>query len=96
MTGPPTPPPTTATELLDEEKDRAPSAAPAPPVQPPQEAPQPQQDPYQLVFPTIADLASKGDLHELIRVAEHTEIVVGVLDAPFAIVMGAHDAAERE
>ena len=86
MAGPPTPPPTTATELLDEEKDRAPSVAPAPPVQSPQEAPQPQQDPYQLVFPTIADLASKGDLHELIHVAEHTEIVVGVLDASFAIV----------
>lgn len=76
MTGPPTPPPTTAAELLDEEKDKEPAAAPVPPVQPPQDPPQPKQDSYQLAFPAIADLASKGDLHQLIHVAERTEIVV--------------------
>jgi COP9 signalosome complex subunit 8 len=76
MTGPPTPPPTTAAELLDEEKDKEPATAPVPPVKSPQDPPQPKQDSYQLVFPAIADLASKGDFRELIHVVERTEIVV--------------------
>jgi hypothetical protein len=73
--GPPTPPPTSATEIQDQEKDKTLNSGPETSPDPPPQS-QPRQDPYELTFPTIAHLAAEGEFHELIRVAEQTEMNV--------------------
>jgi COP9 signalosome complex subunit 8 len=71
--GPPTPP-ATAAELVDDAKEN-PSNVPAALEAEPQQAPL-KPNAFQLVFPTIANLAAQGKLQELIQVAEQTEISV--------------------
>jgi len=77
MTGPPTPPPTTAAEIADEARTSAPVVSestavppPAPPVQPKQGL----QDTYQLLFPTLGNLAYQNDYRQIIEVAERGDI----------------------
>lgn len=80
MTGPPTPPPTTATEMADEARTSAPIVAepstavppPAAPVQPKQ----PAQDTYQLLFPTLENLAYQNNYRQIIDIAERGDLKV--------------------
>jgi len=80
MTGPPTPPPTTATEMADEARTSTPivaessTAVPSPvtPVQPKQAV----QDTYQLLFPTLEDLAYQNNYRQIINVAERGDLKV--------------------
>jgi COP9 signalosome complex subunit 8 len=74
--GPPTPPPTTAAELIDEAKARG--TNPARPVPTSDHLPSSSKnDPFLLAYPTIASLATQGKFHQLIQVAEETELDVG-------------------
>jgi COP9 signalosome complex subunit 8 len=81
MTGPPTPPPTTAAEMADEARISAPvitepsvAASPAAvTVQPKQGS---SQDTYQLLFPTLGNLAYQGDYRQIIDVAERGDLKV--------------------
>jgi COP9 signalosome complex subunit 8 len=80
MTGPPTPPPTTATEMADEARTSAavvnePSAVVPPPASPSQPKQVPQ-DTYQLLFPTLGNLAYHNDYKQLIDVAERNDLKV--------------------
>jgi COP9 signalosome complex subunit 8 len=83
MTGPPTPPPTTAAEIADEARTSAPivnepSAAVPPPAAPASVQPKqgPQQDTYQLLFPTLGNLAYQNDYRQIIDVAERGDLKV--------------------
>jgi COP9 signalosome complex subunit 8 len=82
MTGPPTPPPTTAVEIADEARTSAPvvtvatepiTAVPAAPAAPKQGS---SQDAYQLLFPTLANLAYQGDYRQIIDAAERGDLKV--------------------
>lgn len=89
MTGPPTPPPTSATEMADEVRTLPPPAAaaaapaetspvPTPPATTSSES-QPKQAPhdsYQLLFPTLSNLAYQDDYRQIIAVAEHGDLKV--------------------
>ncbi|KAH9950184.1 COP9 signalosome [Amylocystis lapponica] len=90
MTGPPTPPLSTPTEIEDAARSSLPPQVAIPSVEAPPPAPQIDHPPrtaqsaapavpdnhasYELLFPTIADLAVRGELQELIRVAEHSDL----------------------
>lgn len=88
MAGPLTPPPTTAIEMADEARTPAPIvteptpavSAPAP-VPAPVSAPAPPpkqivQDSYQVLFPTLANLAHQTDYTQLISAAEYGDLKV--------------------
>ncbi|KAI0707671.1 hypothetical protein C8Q76DRAFT_745855 [Earliella scabrosa] len=89
MTGPPTPPPSSATEIEDAARTTLPppQAAPATepvapaPAPPPPEQTQPtipnQTAPktaYELLFPSITELARSGSVRDLIQVAERGDL----------------------
>ena len=91
MTGPPTPPPSSATEIEDAARTTLPppQAAPATepvapaPAPPPPEQTQPtipnQTAPktaYELLFPSITELARSGSVRDLIQVAERGDLSV--------------------
>ncbi|RPD80381.1 hypothetical protein L226DRAFT_479116 [Lentinus tigrinus ALCF2SS1-7] len=88
MTGPPTPPPSSATEIEDAARTTLPPVAPtvesaaAPvPAQPATEQQQPpitsqptQKSAYELLFPSIVELARSGSIQDLIEVAERGDL----------------------
>ncbi|KAI8989739.1 hypothetical protein BD414DRAFT_485075 [Trametes punicea] len=90
MTGPPTPPPSSAVEIEDAARSMLPpQAAPAPATEPSMStASQPLLDEtqppivsqtkqstiYELLFPSISDLARSGSLRELTEVAERGDL----------------------
>ncbi|KIM86180.1 hypothetical protein PILCRDRAFT_816104 [Piloderma croceum F 1598] len=78
MTGPPTPPPTTATEMADEARTSAPIVAESTTAVPPPTAPvqpkQPAQDTYQLLFPTLENLAYQNNYRQIVDVAERGDL----------------------
>lgn len=89
MTGPPTPPPSSATEIQDAARTTAPPPAlatepeaPAPAAPVPEQA-QPavvsqtaQKTSYELLFPSIVDLARLGRAMDLIQVLERADLSV--------------------
>lgn len=87
MTGPPTPPLTTAAEMADANKTIAPMptetappvSIPAPAASAPAPAPPPKQivqNSYQILFPTLANLAHQGNYLQLISAAEFGDLKV--------------------
>ncbi|EIW60190.1 uncharacterized protein TRAVEDRAFT_57526 [Trametes versicolor FP-101664 SS1] len=89
MTGPPTPPPSSAVEIEDAARTMLPPPAAVPatePVVPPADASEPEgaQPPpvaqakqvtsYELLFPSISDMARNGSLGELIELAERGDL----------------------
>jgi COP9 signalosome complex subunit 8 len=94
MTGPPTPPPTSATEMADEARNLPPppppppapveaSPAPAPPVAAsPSQPKQAPQDSYQLLFPTLSNLAYQDDYKQIVAVAERGDLKVYYFSVP--------------
>ncbi|KAI0807692.1 hypothetical protein C8Q74DRAFT_1228685 [Fomes fomentarius] len=90
MTGPPTPPPSSATEIQDAARTTAPppqaalatepAEAPTPAAPVPEQA-QPavasqtaQKTSYELLFPSIVDLARSGRVRDLIQVLEQADL----------------------
>ncbi|TFY71883.1 hypothetical protein EVG20_g1134 [Dentipellis fragilis] len=78
MNGPPTPP----AEDQPLPVEQAPASAPAttsdapaaPEVVPENQLPSPEQSPYYQIFPQIASLAAKGEIQELIELAERADL----------------------
>lgn len=70
VNGPPTPPPTNAAELQDEQRGNPSSALPD------TSDAEITQDEYRYILPTIEELASKGNFHDVILVAERSDLNV--------------------
>lgn len=81
MTGPPTPPPTSQTEIADEARAAVPvavdpSLALPPATVAPIQQKQGPQDSYQLLFPTLANLAFQDEYKQIVAVAEREDLKV--------------------
>ena len=80
MTGPPTPPPTSEIEIKDAARSSgAPQGASS--SNPPQSSGAQSKNAtyYNLIFPTLADLAAKGNFKELASFAELKDLKVRLL-----------------
>lgn len=82
MTGPPTPPPTSEIEIKDAARNSVPPQSV--PSNPPQASSSQTTPPknighYQLLFPTLADFASKKDYKSLTTIAERGDLNVRLI-----------------